>query len=135
MQPSEQPSETSIPKIRVLLADDHPMNRTVVELILEVVGAEVVSVEDGAQAVERFKLQPFDVVLMDIQMPVMDGLTAIRQIRAFEASQGGKRTPVHVVSTNSLPEHLDQSLKAGADSHITKPIAAPVLLSAVMAAR
>ena len=121
--------------IRVLLADDHPTNRTVVELILGVVGAEVVSVEDGAQAVECFKAQSFDVVLMDVQMPVMDGLTAIREIRAYEAGRGSARTPVHVVSTNALPEHFRESLAAGADSHITKPIAAPVLLSAVMTAR
>jgi CheY-like chemotaxis protein len=72
---------------------------------------------------------------MDIQMPVMDGLTAIRQIREYEAAHRERRTPVHVVSTNSLPEHFDQSMQAGADSHITKPIAAPVLLSAVMASR
>jgi CheY-like chemotaxis protein len=94
-----------------------------------------VSVEDGQQAVERFKAQPFDVVLMDVQMPVMDGLTAIRAIRAHEAALGARRTPVHVVTTNALPEHLSQSIAAGADSHITKPFAAPTLLSAVMAAR
>ena len=121
--------------IRVLLADDHPTNRTVIELILGMVGAEVVSVEDGAQAVERFKGQSFDVVLMDVQMPVMDGLTAIREIRAYEATRGSSRTPVHVVSTNSLPEHFRDSMAAGADSHITKPIAAPMLLSAVMTSR
>ena len=120
--------------LRVLLADDHPTNRIIIELILEVVGAEVVSVADGAQALEQFKRHSFDVVLMDVQMPVMDGLTAIRAIRAFEVERGGRRTPVHVVSTNALPEHFVQSKAAGADGHITKPVAAPELLSAVMAA-
>jgi CheY-like chemotaxis protein len=127
------PSSDSAP-VRVLLADDHPTNRVIIELILEVVGAEVVSVEDGAQAVEQFKRQSFDVVLMDVQMPVMDGLTAIREIRAYEVERGGRRTPVHVVTTNGLPEHFRQSMAAGADGHITKPVAAPELLNAVMTA-
>jgi CheY-like chemotaxis protein len=121
--------------VRVLLADDHPTNRIVIEMILEVVGAEVVSVADGLQALEQFKRQAFDVVLMDVQMPVMDGLTAIRAIRAFEAERGSRRTPVHVVTTNAMPEHFRQSLAAGADGHITKPVAAPELLSAVLTAR
>ena len=127
-----QPPEPA--PVRVLLADDHPTNRIIIELILEVVGAEVVSVADGAQALEQFKQQSFDVVLMDVQMPVMDGLTAIRAIRAFEVERGGRRTPVHVVTTNALPEHFRQSMAAGADGHITKPVAAPELLNAVMTA-
>jgi CheY-like chemotaxis protein len=134
---SETPSDAQeeAAPVRVLLADDHPTNRIIIELILEVVGAEVVSVGDGAQAVDAFKQQTFDVVLMDVQMPVMDGLTAIRAIRAFEVERGGKRTPVHVVTTNALPEHFRQSMAAGADGHITKPVAAPELLNAVLASR
>ena len=135
MTNSESLPEMSEPApVRVLLADDHPTNRIIIELILEVVGAEVVSVADGAQALEQFKQQRFDVVLMDVQMPVMDGLTAIRAIRAFEIERGGRRTPVHVVTTNALPEHFRQSMAAGADGHITKPVAAPELLTAVMTA-
>ena len=122
------------PRLRVLVADDHPTNRAVLEMILRVVGAEVISVADGAQALERFKAQPFDLVLRDVQMPVMDGLSAIRAIRAFEAEHGAWRTPVHVVSTNALPEDCHRSLAAGADGHINKPVEAPALLSVVMAA-
>ncbi len=132
-EPYAEPDQPA--PVRVLLAYDHPTNRIVIELILEVVGAQVVSVADGLQAVEQFKQQTFDVVLMDVQMPVMDGLTAIRAIRAYEVERGGRRTPVHVVSTNALPEHFRQSLAAGADGHITKPVAAPELLSAVLTAR
>ena len=135
MTSPERHSAASEPgPVRVLLADDHPTNRIIIELILEVVGAEVVSVADGAQALEQFKQQSFDVVLMDIQMPVMDGLSAIRAIRAYEIERGGRRTPVHVVTTNALPEHFKQSMAAGADGHITKPVAAPELLNAVMTA-
>lgn len=134
-EPPAQATPDTLAPVRVLVADDHPVNRTVFELILELVGAEVVSVEDGQQAVDQFKARSFDVVLMDVHMPVLDGLAAIREIRAHEAMMGAPRTPVHVVSTNALPEHFRQSLDAGADSHITKPVQAPTLLSAVMGAR
>jgi signal transduction histidine kinase/CheY-like chemotaxis protein len=117
--------------IRVLLADDHPNNRAVVELILGSLGVEIVSVENGAEAVEAFKAQPFDVVLMDLQMPVMDGLTAIREIRAHEMRQGGARTPIVVVSANAQSEHLHDSAQSGADAHLAKPILAPALLAAI----
>ena len=130
-QPSSPAEQRSF---RVLVADDHPTNRAVLETILKVVGAEVILVEDGAQAVRRFEAERFDLVLMDVQMPVMDGLTALRAIRALEAERGGRRIPMHVVSTNALPEHARQSLAAGADSHITKPVDVPALLSVVMQA-
>jgi len=134
MSLSQSPSRAQPATLRVLVADDHPTNRAVIESILQVVGAEVVSVEDGAQAVERFRAETFDLVLMDVQMPVMDGLTAIRTIRALEAERGGRRVPVHVVSTNALPEHMGQSLAAGADSHVTKPLDVSALLNVVLQA-
>jgi CheY-like chemotaxis protein len=65
----------------VLIADDHPTNRKVVELILAQAAVDLVSVEDGAQALAACRTQTFDLVLMDMQMPVMDGLTAVREIR------------------------------------------------------
>ncbi len=118
--------------VRVLLAEDHPTNRMVVELILGSSGVEVTSVEDGAKAVDRFKTQRFDAVIMDVQMPVMDGLTAIRAIRELEAEAGVARTPVHVLSTNSLPRDFAASIEAGADSHMTKPVNATALLSTIL---
>jgi CheY-like chemotaxis protein len=118
--------------VHVLLAEDHPTNRMVVELILGSSGVEVTSVEDGAKAVDRFKTQRFDAVIMDVQMPVMDGLTAIRAIRELEAQAGVARTPVHVLSTNALPRDFEASIAAGADSHMTKPVNASALLSAIL---
>jgi signal transduction histidine kinase/AmiR/NasT family two-component response regulator len=117
--------------IRVLLADDHETNRTVVRLILGAVGVELTSVENGAQAVEAFETGAFDVVLMDIQMPVMDGLTAIGLMRRREAERGPKRTPILVLSANALPEHVEAAVAAGADGHVAKPITPPVLLGAI----
>jgi CheY-like chemotaxis protein len=118
--------------LHVLLAEDHPTNRMVVELILGSSGVEVTSVEDGQKAVDRFKTEHFDAVIMDVQMPIMDGLTAIREIRAHEAESGVERTPVHVLSTNALPQDFAASIEAGADSHLTKPVNANALLTTVM---
>jgi CheY-like chemotaxis protein len=118
--------------MRVLLADDHPTNRKVVELILQPLGVELVSVEDGLQAVEAYSAADFDVVLMDMQMPVMDGLAATRAIRQVERQQGRRRTPVLMLTANALSEHLEMSRKAGADRHLSKPITAEKLITALL---
>ena len=120
--------------LRVLLAEDHPTNQRVVQLILASQGAEVVIAGDGAQAVAAFETGAFDVVLMDMQMPVMDGLTATRALRAHEASTPGRtRTPVVMLSANAMAEHREESLAAGADSHVAKPITAASLLAGIEA--
>jgi PAS domain S-box-containing protein len=116
---------------RVLLADDHETNRKVVELIMGCAGAELVSVADGAQAVATFKARTFDVVLMDMQMPIMDGLTAIREIRKFERAHGLAPTPILALTANTMPEHIRAACKAGADAHIAKPVTAASLVKAV----
>lgn len=117
--------------LRVLLADDHPTNRAVVEVILGLMEAELFSVEDGAQAVDAFRAQDFDVVLMDLQMPVMDGLTAIREIRRFELDTGRARTPILAVTANAMSEHVAASHAAGADRHVAKPVTPDKLLGAI----
>jgi PAS domain S-box-containing protein len=117
--------------LRILLAEDHPTNRRVVELILQAHRVELVIVEDGAQAVAAFAEDRFDLVLMDMQMPVMDGLSATQAIRALEAT---RRTPVIMLSANAMAEHRDQARAAGADLHVPKPITAESLLAAIEAA-
>jgi len=130
---SAAPTLASRP-IRVLLAEDHPTNQRVVQLILGGHGAEVVTADDGAQAVAAFEAGIFDVVLMDMQMPVMDGLTATRAIRAFEASRPDRpRTPIVMLSANAMAEHRADSFAAGADSHVAKPITAVSLLGGIQA--
>jgi signal transduction histidine kinase/ActR/RegA family two-component response regulator len=133
-QPDDRSSpaaETDGRPLRVLVADDHPINRTVVEMILAEAGVELTAVEDGAQALEAFKAGGFDVVLMDMMMPVMDGLSATRAIRDYERAHGLAPTPVIMLTANALPEHLEQSLAAGAQQRVTKPIDAAALLSAI----
>lgn len=117
--------------LKILVADDHAANRTVIELILGALEVEVVSVKNGAEAVDAFKAQAFDVVLMDLQMPVMDGITAIKLIRAHERVSGRPRTPILVISANVQSAHLKASAEAGADSHLAKPILAPTLIAAL----
>jgi PAS domain S-box-containing protein len=108
-------------RLRVLLAEDHPTNQRVVELMLGET-ADLVVVENGAAALEAFDTQPFDVVLMDTQMPVMDGLTAIRAIRQREQDKGLARIPIISLTANAMPHQVEACLEAGADLHLAKPI-------------
>jgi CheY-like chemotaxis protein len=117
---------------RVLLAEDHPTNQKVVQLVLESVGVEPVIVENGALALAALRAQPFDVVLMDMQMPELDGLSATTQLRAWERDQGLPRTPVIMLTANALDEHIKASLEAGADAHLSKPIRADALIEAIL---
>ena len=117
--------------MRVLLAEDHPTNRRVVELILGASGVDLTCVENGQEAVDIFQVAAFDLILMDMQMPVMDGLTAIREIRKLEAAAGRSPMPIHVLTANAMPQHIKASLEAGADGHLSKPITADALLDLV----
>ena len=120
---------------RVLLAEDHPVNQRVVQLILAGRVSALVTVGNGAEAVAAFERETFDVVLMDMQMPVMDGLAATRAIRALEqAGPGVPRTPLIMLSANAMTRHQQDSLAAGADMHLPKPITAALLLEGIDAA-
>jgi CheY-like chemotaxis protein len=113
--------------LRILLADDHPTNRKVVQVLFSEFDVDLVCVEDGEQACEAFATRRFDLVLMDMQMPVMDGLAAVRAIRDRERTHGMGRTPIVMLTANALPEHEAASLLAGADVHMPKPIEAAKL--------
>lgn len=117
--------------LRILFADDHPVNRQVVALILEPLGIDLTQVEDGALAVEAYTNGTFDLVLMDVQMPVMDGLAATRAIREIERTTGRARTPIISLTANAMPEDIRRSLDAGSDTHLAKPIRPDTLIDAV----
>jgi CheY-like chemotaxis protein len=119
------------PPLRVLLADDHPVNRRVVELILQAADVRLVQVEDGAAAVQAFEPGAFDLVLMDMQMPVMDGLSATRAIRERERGAGAAPVRLMMLTANAGREHAENGARAGADGHMTKPITADGLLGLV----
>ncbi|MDB5419461.1 MAG: hypothetical protein JWP50_2880 [Phenylobacterium sp.] len=134
--PASSPASVEAPgwSLRVLAADDNPTNRKVIELMLAAAGVQVVSVNDGAAAVEAWGAATFDVILMDLRMPVMDGIAAIRAIRDEERRTARPATPILVLSANTSPQDRRASAAAGADGHIGKPIKAEELIAALEAA-
>jgi signal transduction histidine kinase/NO-binding membrane sensor protein with MHYT domain/ActR/RegA family two-component response regulator len=116
---------------RVLVVDDNAVNRQVIELILASVGVEHATAQDGAEGLAAMMTGGFDAVLMDIQMPVMDGFEATRRIRAWERATERPRAPILMVSANCLKEHVDAGQAAGADGHLSKPISAAELVTAL----
>ena len=126
--------EMDISHARILLAEDHPTNQKVVQLVLGAVGIEPVIVENGRLALDALRAERFDVVLMDMQMPELDGLSATSQLRAREHAEGLPRTPVIMLTANALDEHVRAGREAGADAHLSKPIRADALIEAIIAA-
>jgi signal transduction histidine kinase/ActR/RegA family two-component response regulator len=120
--------------LRILLADDHPANRKVIEVLLSATDAELVSVADGREAIEAFAGGGFDLVLMDMQMPVMDGLSATAAIRTLEAERDWPRTPVLMLTANAMAEHVEAGREAGADGHLAKPVTMATLVEGISTA-
>ena len=114
---------------RILLVEDNPVNQRVAQRILQKLAAEVTLAYNGAEALERIAETAFDAVLMDCQMPVMDGFTATRRIREAEARSGrGYRLPIIALSANVMSEDRENCIAAGMDAHLGKPID-PALLA------
>jgi CheY-like chemotaxis protein/anti-sigma regulatory factor (Ser/Thr protein kinase) len=109
------------PGLRVLAAEDNPMNQQVLATLLGQLGVELVLVGDGAQAVEASASDDFDLILMDVQMPVMDGPTATQTIRARERMIG-RRTPILALTANAMAHHEAEYIAAGMDGLVAKPI-------------
>ena len=120
--------------LRILLAEDHPTNQRVVAMILQPYGVDLTVVENGVKALEAFEAGNFDVVLMDMQMPEMDGLKATQAIRVFELTAQLPRTPIAMLSANAMNEHVEQALDAGCDVHIAKPVTPESLVKGIQAA-
>ncbi len=119
--------------LRVLLAEDHPVNQRVAQLILGPFGVELVTAGNGEEALEAFGAGRFDLVLMDMQMPVMDGLTATRAIREQEAKVPGRgRTPVLMLSANALQQHHLAATASGADGYLAKPVTVASLVDGIL---
>ena len=132
---SQEPvaSDTDAP-LRILAAEDHPTNQKVLRLILEPLGIDLTMCEDGMAALKAYQSSRFDVVLMDMQMPVMDGLTATQAIREHERAYHLPATPVVMVTANAMRQHRDQAIEAGANSHLAKPFTPSSLMIAIEAA-
>jgi len=117
--------------VRVLAADDNPVNRLVLQTLLGQVGLRLEVVEDGRAAVEAWRTGVFDVILMDVRMPGMDGMEATRAIRRAEVAQARPRTPVIALTADVMSYQLAEFLAAGMDAHVAKPIEAARLFEAI----
>jgi PAS domain S-box-containing protein len=120
--------------LRILLAEDHPTNQRVVQLILQPFGIDLTVVGDGGEAVEAVQHAAFDLILMDMQMPGMDGLTATREIRRLEREASRPPTPIAMLTANAMDEHRAMAAAAGATHHIAKPITPESLFAGIEAA-
>ncbi len=122
---------TERPGLRVLAAEDNRVNQIVLETLLAQVGVTPVVKPDGAQALEAWAAGDWDLILMDVHMPVLDGVAAVREIRAREAAEGRRRTPVIALTANAMTHQVDELLAAGMDLHVAKPIDAARLFRAI----
>ena len=119
--------------MRVLAAEDNAINQLVLRTLLAQVGVEPVVVDDGQAAVAAWAAEPWDLILMDVQMPVMDGPTATRAIRAAEMVSGRARTPIIALTANAMAHQIADYIAAGMDGHVAKPIEAAALYAALQA--
>ena len=117
--------------LALLLAEDNDVNVLVIEGMLAPLGHRITRVHDGGEALAALREQDFDLVLMDMLMPGVDGLAATRQWRALEATEGRPRTPILALTANAFDTDVQQSLAAGCDAHLTKPLSLAALLQAL----
>ena len=120
--------------LRLLAAEDNPVNQLVLKTLLSQIGVEVVMVGDGVDAVAAWESSEWDVILMDVQMPRMDGPTAVRFIRERELAQGRRRTPIVALTANTMTHQVREYLAAGMDGFVAKPIEVDRLFAALEAA-
>ncbi len=118
-------------RLRVLVAEDNAVNALVAMRMLEMLGHEARVVEDGAKAVAVLESDDYDVVLMDVQMPGMDGVEAMRHIRARERKEGNRRTRIVALTASAMKEDAQRCLSAGADAFLAKPFQPEALREAL----
>jgi PAS domain S-box-containing protein len=115
--------------LRILLAEDAEDNRALIRAYLAKTRHVLDTAEDGAAAVEKYRTGKYDLVLMDVQMPVMDGHSAARAIRDFERETGRRRVPIYALTAFAFRDDAEKTRAAGCDGHLTKPIKKATLLA------
>jgi PAS domain S-box-containing protein len=131
--PAEADGLEDFTSIRVLAAEDNGMNQLVLKTLLNQVGVEPVMVADGRAAVAAWEQEPWDLILMDVQMPEMDGPTATALIRGREQALGRRRTPIVALTANAMAHQVAEYRGAGMDDFVAKPIEAARLYTVVQA--
>jgi CheY-like chemotaxis protein len=126
----EQATGDGVRPLRVLVAEDNPVNQKLVERLLTREGHEVTMTANGRECFKAWREQPFDILLLDMQMPEMSGIEAAQQIRAAEAGSG-QHVPILALTANTSGEDRDACLLAGIDEMLSKPISAPRLRASI----
>ncbi|MGB9383000.1 PAS domain S-box protein [Candidatus Binatus sp.] len=117
--------------LKILMADDSRDNRALIRAYLKKTPYRLEEAEDGQQAIDKFTAGNFDLVLMDIQMPIVDGYEATSTIRVWELANGRRRTPIVALTASALEEAAHRTQAAGCDAHVTKPVTRSTLLEAI----
>ena len=125
------PTSTPLPPMRLLLAEDLPVNRDMIRFYLQGQPVEITEAVNGREAVERCARQRFDLVLMDVEMPEMDGLTAMQRIRDAETQSGSPPVPIYALTAHAMADMADKCRGAGAQQVLTKPVRKRTLLDAL----
>ncbi|MDR4479278.1 MAG: response regulator [Nitrospira sp.] len=129
--PQTQEPTVGMPGLKILLAEDFADNRRMMQFYFQSTPHQVETASNGQVAVEMFLRGSYDLVLMDIQMPVMDGYAATKAIRAWEQARGRSPVPILALTANALQSEVRRSLEAGCTAHLTKPIRKGRLLEAI----
>ena len=124
-------STEPVRRLRVLVVDDSADNRLLIDAFLKKSEFELDQAENGEIALQKFSSGKYDVILMDIQMPVMDGYTATRRIREWEQTHNLARTPIIALTASVLDDAIGRSFEAGCDTHVSKPVRRPILVAAI----
>jgi CheY-like chemotaxis protein len=128
MSSTHQAAITAVRPLRILMAEDNAINQRVGKLILQRAGFMIDLVGDGSEAVEAHRLQPYDLILMDCQMPTMDGFEASRLIRKLQVQP---QPVIIAVTANALVGERERCLSAGMDDYLSKPFQADQLIAVV----
>ena len=121
----------AVPSMKILLVEDHDDIRLLMTTYLKKTPHSVTTAVNGLEAVEKFSSEKFDIVLMDVRMPVMDGYAATAEIRKIEKERGQGRTPIIALTAHALREDQEKSIQAGCDDHMTKPVKKKDLLEKI----
>jgi two-component system sensor histidine kinase/response regulator len=127
----EKEAEISIPHLNILLVEDNPDNRLLIKAFLKKFPLEIDEAENGEIAVDKFKNNKYDIVLMDMQMPIMDGFTATKTIRNWERENKRSETPILALTAYAMKEDKDKTIEAGCSDYLTKPLKKEQLLDAL----
>ncbi len=118
-------------KVRLLCAEDNEINQMVLKALLEPYDYDLIVVDDGRQAVEAYQTEAFDLILLDIQMPVMDGPSAAAAIRRYEVQTNRREIPIIALTANVMADQIQSYLAAGMNQVVPKPLNIDDLYAAI----